>query len=198
MNVFSNFSSLVGRIIPAINNPLVINESAQEIGTIVQGSNNVDYRGMEGYSSQSISLNNGGTLLINDSENGLGIENIFSRKNEFSVCVKFSIHDENSLSEQFLGLPGTFCEIVASKTTVSPGESVEFDILNLTNYELTYSISGDFESSQLNNAALSGPLFNIENVLNIGVSPSCEIGGDIVLAIVGTDVSCVVHVIIPE
>ena len=198
MNVFSNFSSLVARIIPAVNNPLVISESAQEIGTDISGANNIDYRGEDGYSAQSVSLNNGGTLVVNDSENGLGIEQIMSRKNELSVCVKFSIHDENSLSEQFLGLPGFFCEIVASKTSVLPGEDVEFDILNLSNYELGYSITGDFESSQLNNIDLSGTFINIENVLNVGVSPSCETGGDIVLTIVGTDVSCVVHVIIPE
>ena len=196
MNCFSNFSSMVGRTIPAVNNPLVISESAQEIGTVANGTTNIDYRGTDGYSSQSISLHNGGTLLIpNSFENGLSIEQMTRRKNEFSVCVKYSIHDEYSRTEQFLGSSAPFYEIRASKLTMSPGEHVEFDILNFSNYEVGYTIGGDFGSAFLNNADMSGTLFDVETLVRIDVSNGDGRSGDIKLSLDGTDISCVVHVI---
>ena len=94
MNIFSNFSSLIARNIPFVNNALYMREHEHPTKIDVSGSTATDYSNNPNFHSHAHTINNGTSLLVKDADStNLDVSEIIKRKNEISFCVKYNVHD---------------------------------------------------------------------------------------------------------
>ena len=192
MNTFSKFASQLFRGSVSSNSYSYINRQNVGVSFDPSGTDYIDYSN-NAYFTDSHNINpnyeNTTSLILNNSDsNYLNLSSL----DEFTIYMKYQVYDSSNIPVlgQIYNNPNY--DISFSNSSPSVGDSFQVYVLNGSGTTLTYSISGDFTSANLNGASLTGSLPYIENILDYTISSG---GGEFKLLINVTDVSGIISII---
>jgi hypothetical protein len=193
MNTFSRFGSRLFRGSVSSNSYSYINR--QNVGASLDpsGTDYIDYSNNNAYFTDSHNINpndeNTTSLILNNSDsNYLNLSSL----DEFTIYMKYQVYDSSNIPVigQIYNNPNY--DISFSNSSPLVGDSFQVYVLNGSGTTLTYSISGDFTSANLNGASLTGSLPYIENILDYTISSG---GGEFKFLLNVTDVSGILNII---
>jgi plastocyanin len=191
MNLFSSFSSSIARGKQFVNNPLYLNEYVYPTNVDVSGTVHNDYSTDTAYHKHARQVG-ADTFLVVENEDGnshLDISDVIQRRGEMTLCFKYKVNDEASVSSTIFGLLTPFYEITADVSNVNYGYTVTFTILNGSDQPAPYTLVGSGFSASDISGDMSGTLSTIENSVSIQVNGGT---GNLYFSIDGTDVSAAV------
>ena len=194
MNTFSRFGSRLfrGSRNTNTNSYTYINKQNINVSFDPSGTDYIDYSN-NAYFTDSYNINpndeNTTSLILNNSDsNYLNLSSL----DEFTIYMKYQVYDSNNIPVlgQIYNNPNY--DISFSNSSPLVGDSFQVYVLNGSGTTLTYSISGDFTSANLNGASLTGSLPYIENILDYTISSG---GGEFKFLLNVTDVSGILNII---
>ena len=191
MNLFSSFSSSIARGKQFVNNPLYLNEYIYPTNVDVSGTAHNDYSTDAAYHKHARQVG-ADTFLVVENEDGnshLDISDVIQRRGEMTLCFKYKVNDEASVSSTLFGLLTPFYEITADVSNVDYADTVTFTILNGSDQPAPYTLVGSGFSASDISGDMSGTLSSIENSVSIQVNGGT---GYLYFSIDGTDVSAAV------
>ena len=165
MNTINSIGSQIFRGSTNTNSVSYVNRQNVNVTLDPSGTDYVDYSNNAIYfhDAHGININNENTtsLVVNKTSSPFFLSSL----DEFTFFMKYKVHDvpKSSILGQFYTNPNY--SIIIPNPSPNVGDTFTITILNGYNANLTYTISGDLTSADLNNADMSGTLTTIENHL---------------------------------
>ena len=165
MNIFSSFGSQLFRGSVSTNSESYINKQNVNVTLDPSGTDFIEYSSNSNYfhDAHGININNEDTtsLILNQLSTPLSLSSL----DEFTIYMKYKVHD--NFSKPLLGHIYTDpnYEVILSDQPPFVGNIFTVTVLNGSDDNIYYTISGDFTSANLDNADMSGVLTDIESTL---------------------------------
>ena len=192
MNTINSIGSQIFRGSTNTNSVSYVNRQNVNVTLDPSGTDYVDYSNNAIYfhDAHGININNENTtsLVVNKTSSPFFLSSL----DEFTFFMKYKVHDvpKSSILGQFYTNPNY--SIIIPNPSPNVGDTFTITILNGYNANLTYTISGDLTSADLNNADMSGTLTTIENHLTYTLNSG---SGQFLILLDNTDISASFNVL---
>ena len=196
MNIFSNFGSQLFRGSVSTNSVSYINKQNVNVSLDPSGTDYIDYSNNNNYFEDAYGINlndeNTTSLLLNNSQtlNPFSLSSL----DEFTIYMKYKVHDVSNLPILGQIYTNPNYEISFSNIFPSIGDTFTVTVLNGSNTNVTYTISGDITSADLSYADMSGVLTDVENSLTYTLKSG---SGLFLFLLDNTDISASFNVLKP-
>lgn len=188
MNIFSRFGSQLFRGSVSTNSASYINKQNANVTLDPSGTDYIDYSNNNSYFHDAHGINpnneNITSLLLNNSQTLSPFS--LSSLDEFTIYMKYKVHDVSNLPILGQIYTNPNYELILSNTSPNIGDTFTVTILNGSNTNVTYTISGDITSADLSYADMSGVLTDLENNVTYTLKSG---SGKFIFTIDNTDIS---------
>ena len=192
MNTINSIGSQIFRGSVSTNSVSYVNRQNVNVTLDPSGTDYIDYSNNSIYfhDAHGININNENTtsLVVNKTSSPFFLSSL----DEFTFFMKYKVHDvpKSSILGQFYINPNY--SIILPNPSPNIADTFTITILNGYNANLTYTISGDLTSADLNNADMSGTLTTIENHLTYTLNSG---SGQFLILLDNTDISASFNVL---